>query len=83
MKKSVLFGVLGAVVGVIAGWLASLIAVGVIFGLLGFDEYQADQYSNLTFIISLAIALLGGLLLGFLGFSFGKNLAANNNANKK
>jgi len=77
MKKSVLFGIIAAVVGTIVAWFISLMAVGFIFGLLGFDEYQTDQYFGWTFIISIVLALLGGLLLGFLGSSFGKNLDAN------
>ena len=83
MKKSTLFGIIATVVGAVAVWFISLMVVGFIFGLLGFDEYQADQYFNWTFIISIVLTLLGGAILGFLGFSIGKNLDANNKEDKK
>ena len=66
--KSKLFGIIGFLIGAVVGW---IFAVGVVEGMM---EVGATPGAGGAGIIAIVCAIIGGLILGGIGYFVGKKL---------
>ena len=66
--KSKLFGIIGFLIGAVVGW---IFAVGVVQGMLEGGAAPGDAGAG---IIAVVCVIIGGLILGGIGFFVGKKL---------
>ena len=66
--KSKLFGIIGLIIGAVVGW---IFATGVVEGML---EVGAAPDEGGAGIIAVVCVIIGGLILGGIGFFVGKKL---------